>query len=230
MQKECKLPNDAWVLIGLHLKPRHLSKLLRVSKKMRQLLDNNAYWTRVAAQLVWREKECLEIGPWDRVHFAPIEVNLYDMLALDRGYFWGMELFFGRLSETIDFYSKNDDEKYRSWWDNLKAMSLEEKTRQGIKSVDEDNYNRTPFEEPGMTMKQVAKKSILASYHLLENADVYEKKFNKFVTELEDDPMPAAFKRAVMGKVNRILWDCSQFEKEKHPSEIAFGICKFGAD
>ncbi len=104
MQNQSKLPDEIWVQIGLHLKPRHLAKLIRVSKKMKKLVDNDAYWTRVAAHAVWRQKECLELRSWEGENFAPIEVNLYDMLALDRGYFWGMELFLGRLNETIDFY------------------------------------------------------------------------------------------------------------------------------
>ena len=232
MQKECKLPNDAWVLIGLHLKPRHLSKLLRVSKKMRQLLDNNAYWTRVAAHAVWRSNDCLEIMPCHGRKFTLIEVNLYDLLALDRGYYWGVELFLARLVETIDFYSKNEvDEVHRSWWEEMKAMSLEEKTRKEIKTRNQYQYGlQPPFDETSMSMKQVAKKLISASAHLNEDADEYEKKFNKFVTELEDDPMPAAFKRVVMGKVNDLLWDCSDAKTRMCPSHIAFGICKFGGD
>lgn len=200
---------------------------------MRQLVDNNAYWTRVATQAVWRNHICLEISACDIENFTPIEVNLYDLLALDRGYYWGMERFLGRLFEAIEFYSKNDDDMHRSWWEELKAMSLEEKTRKGMICLNQINYwrdpsNRTPFGEPGMSMKEVAKKRILASSHLCKDADVYEKKFNKFVTDLEDDPMPAAFKRVVMGKVNDLLWDCCDANMKKCPSDIAWGICKFG--
>jgi hypothetical protein len=227
MQKECKLPNDVWVLIGLHLKPRHLAKLIRVSTKIKSLVDNNAYWTRVAAHAVWREKECLEIMACDTLNFTPIDVNLYDMLGLDRGYYWGMELFLGRLNEAIEFFSKNDEvQMYLSWWEEMKAMSLEEKTREGIKAVAEDNYQKTPFKELGMSMKEVAKKRI-SYYHV--NRDDDDKKFNKFVTDLEDDPMPAAFKREVMSKVKELLWDCWKPNKTTCPTDIALGICKFGS-
>lgn len=227
MPNKCKLPNDAWVLIGLHLKPRHLAKLIRVSTKIRQLVDNNAYWTRVAAHAVWRDQDCLEVMACDKPEFPPFKVNLYYMLALDRGYHWGMELFLGRLDEFIEFYSKNDREMNRSWWEELKAMTLEEKTRELIRSSDEEYHRTIPSEELGMSMKEIAKKRISISSYSHVNPDENDKKFNQFVIDLEDDPMPAAFKRVVMGKVRNLLWDCWKPNVEMCTTDLALGICKF---
>jgi len=138
-----------------------------------------------------------------------------------------MELFLGRLDEAIEFYSKNDREMYRSWWEGLKTMSLEEKTREEIRSLDQENYHRTPFEEPGMSMKEVAKKRISGSFYAHVNPDEDDEKFNKFVIDLEDDPMPAKFKRVVMGKVKDLLWSCWKTDVLMCPTDIALGICKF---
>ena len=125
------LPPDAWVLIGLHLKPRYLAKLLRTSKSVQRLVDNHQYWTRVAAHQVWRSFEGMEIddsqSPEDVL--PRIEHNLMHMLGLEHSYLWTMELFFRRLDDVIAYYAVHDQEVYRPFWESLKPKSLEEKTR-----------------------------------------------------------------------------------------------------
>ncbi len=107
-------------------------------------------------------------------------------------------------------------------------MSLEEKTREGIRSLNKINYGEPPFEEPGMSMKVVAKKHISCSFHLHEDADENDKHFNKFVADLDDDPMPAAFKRVVMRKVKTMLLGCEDTDEEMCPSHMGMRICRFG--
>jgi hypothetical protein len=125
------IPADTWVLIGLHLKPRYLSRLLRTCKRVKMLVDNNNYWTRVAAHRIWRTCESMEIedvASNDDV-LPRIEHNLLHMIGLDHGYFWTMELFFRRLDDVIQYYAAHDELMYRPFWEGLKDMSLEQKTR-----------------------------------------------------------------------------------------------------
>jgi hypothetical protein len=41
-------------MVGMHIPPHHLRKLMCVSKSMYRTVDTNAYWTRVASHLFWR--------------------------------------------------------------------------------------------------------------------------------------------------------------------------------
>ena len=81
-----------------------------------------------------------------------------------------------------------------------------------------------------MSMKEVAKKRILASFQLRAIKDDRDEKFNKFVIDLEDDPMPAAFKRVVMGKLKELIWDCFKLDVITSSTDIGRGICRFGPD
>jgi hypothetical protein len=227
----CKLPPDAWALIGLHLKPRHIALLIRTSTKIKHLVDNEAYWTRVAFHMVWRKEELLET--WDHTErkvLTPMNENLYDMLALDRGYYQGMELFIKRVDEAIDYWSKHVSEEYRWEWDKFKTMSLKEKILEQMKRNYEVEHHRTiPVDELEKTMKEVAKEHILQSLRILvSTVDENDKAYNAFVLDLEDDPMPAKYKRRIMDKVRTLLWESWKPDCDVCPTDIAQGICKFG--
>jgi hypothetical protein len=59
-----KLGPDIIRNLQLHLKPRHVLKLMLRCKNMFQILDSNdQYWARVAAHAVWRDLYELEITP-----------------------------------------------------------------------------------------------------------------------------------------------------------------------
>ena len=99
---------------------------MRVSKSINQLVDNDTYWTRVAAHLVWRDCECM--GVKGGVHVLPhIPHDLYYMDG-HRGYYWTMERFLQRMEEVIAHYSEG-------WCENVKSMSLEERTRFWMRGV-----------------------------------------------------------------------------------------------
>ena len=112
------LPPDAWVLIGLHLRPRYLAKLLQTSKDVKRLVDTNQYWTRVATHQVWRTFEGMEIddSPAAEDVLPRVDHNLMHMLGLEHGYFWTMELFFHRLDYVIAYYAVRDEQEYRPFW------------------------------------------------------------------------------------------------------------------
>ena len=98
-------------------RPRYLAKLLQTSKNVQRLVDNNQYWTRVAAHQVWQSFECMDINDSpateDVLPWPGIEHNLMHMLGLDQGYFWTMQLFFWRLEDAIAYYAAHDVEECR---------------------------------------------------------------------------------------------------------------------
>ena len=83
------LQEDVWRSVSLHLKPRHLSKLMLTCKTMLRCVDTDQYWTRVAAHLVCRGCDWMELHseefPEETDVLKPIsEVNLYYLIGLDR--------------------------------------------------------------------------------------------------------------------------------------------------
>ena len=218
------LPPDAWMLIGLHLRPRYLAKLLQTSKNVQRLVDTNQYWTRVAAHQVWRTFEGMEIddSPVAEDVLPRIEHNLMHMLGLEHSYLWTMELFFRRLDDVIAYYAVHDQEVYRPFWESLKPKSLEEKTRswmiERLKPLSPPaTVEKTVATE--WTMKDIAKNEIEDT-----NAD-HDSRLNKFVCSMEDDPMPPAYKRAFFRKLDAILWGTICTPRGDPTGELHWGHC-----
>ncbi len=219
------LPPDVWALIGLHLKPRYLALLIRTSKQVKQAVDNDAYWTRVAFHAVWREDSLVDVRNRSEhlTDMIPLKENLYDLLGLDVGYYQAMELFIKRVDETLCFYASSDcqTEAWRAYYDKLKTMSLKEKI------INHNFWGIIP-EESQMTMKEMAKKYISKA---LSETDM---SYNAFLIDLEDDPMPAKYKRQVIAKVGKVLEEvCYRHYRENQRFHdgvhFAYHIDKFGA-
>ena len=227
--QQSTITSDIWLQIGMHLKPRHLYKLMQTSKRIKQVVDNEAYWTRVAAHMVWRDCDCMEVNvPRERHYVLPdIEHNLYHMLGLDHGYYWGMERFLKRMDEAIDYFSIEEPDEYGMWWANLKPMSLMERTREWMKEDARRVQKQLTERELNMSMKEVAQKKIIASLSLRENYDENDHIYNELVCELEDDPMPAIYKRKIFRKLDKFLWKSFSTETKQFPTEIVDRICKF---
>jgi hypothetical protein len=133
---------EVWTLVGTHLPPRHLNKLLRVSKQISSNVDNHDYWTLVAAQLIWRDCASMEIHPCGTCEFDVMpraDVDLYDIPRTDGDYRYLMRRFLARMEEMRDTYTKGAqkmlDEKnhvclfgnndhYPDWWNNTFAQPL----------------------------------------------------------------------------------------------------------
>jgi len=194
------LSDDAWVHIGLHLKPRHLSKLMRTCKRINRLVDNETYWTRVAAHLVWREQWSMEIEqPYDG--YIPSEPLLpvvdsgwYNMVGLDRGYYWSMESFIQRIQDSLDAYSCNGDDDDWVFTNQYQALNLKERT---VKLY------RRGWNHEGATMKGLAKQQTILHWVTYPSRDFKGEwpKLQKFVCDLEDDPIPAVYKRQMLRKM-----------------------------
>ena len=226
------LSPDVWVLVGLHLKPRYLAKLMRTSKTVKKLVDNETYWTRVAAHLLWRNCDCMEIytSAEDFDVLPRIDHNLYYMLGLDHGYYWGMERLFQRMDEVIEYYSLpvNSPEGDHKWWENLKCMTLAEKTREWMKEGEKTSGRKWTSEELRMSMKEVIRTETVASLSIHD-----DKMYNKFLCDIEDEQMPTAHKRIIMRKLKTMLWGIwnanvlNSPDSYYCPTDIAQSICRF---
>ncbi len=222
---ELAITSDAWIQIGLYLKPRHLSKVMQTNKTIKKIVDNENYWARVAAQLVWRIGFDIEVPlplfPEESGTLPKIDHNLYYMLGLDHGYYWAMERFIQRIDETIDQESmddeedeSSDDEDYRGWWSSLKTMTLADKTHAYIEHTSR-SYER-------MSMKELAESRYLESIVGDRNA----KEYNRFLCEIEDDPMPPIYKKTLFRKLGKFLFNFNDGTRLS-TDNLAFGICRF---
>jgi hypothetical protein len=194
------LSDDVWVQIGLHLKPRHLSKLMRTNKRIMCLVDNEAYWTRVAAHLVGRDHWMLELKPYFETYHKPEflppgDSSLYFMVGLDRGYHWAMESFMDRFQCSVDALLRENDPDGR----DLVARF------HGLQTVQEKviAMDWFPCQLDKNTMKQVAKHKTIEKWVDFKNRRFGDKwpSIRKFLIDLEDDPMPAMYKRRIMRNI-----------------------------
>ena len=100
---------EVWTLIGTHLPPRHLFKLLCTSKQVKDYVDNHEYWTRVFGQLIWRDFESMEIhpcGPSENDVMPRVPVDLYDIPRTEGDYHRLMSRFYARIEEMREVYTK----------------------------------------------------------------------------------------------------------------------------
>jgi hypothetical protein len=222
--------------IGLHLKPRHLAKLLRTSKTINKIVDNEAYWTRVAAHAAWHDCCFMDLHPMDRgfERLQPMQHNLYYMIGLDRGYYWSMERFFERLDECIEFYSNStdvDDARHKQWCIKLKPMSLAERTWARVEF--RDNLMGT-LSGAHASMKELAKSECgkLMIYSNSGRSAETSACINKFMRAMDDEPIPAAYKRAMFKKLDDFLYELSEADHRggvnySFADHLANDICKF---
>jgi hypothetical protein len=223
------LSPDLWVQIGLHLKPRHLAKLIATSKTMKKLVDNDTYWTRVAAHMVWRENNYMFVhtppvmyaSDFDG-HLHRIHHNLYHMIGLEHGYYWSMERFFQRMEEVIDYYSNyvGNNAKVsntKQVWTLLKPMSLLERTSYLVSEYASKNPHMpkisdewaTEHDETTLSMKDLAKSRTLKSLHAYgidDECAEAETMFNKFTGQMDDERIPVAYKQVIFKKLRKLFF------------------------
>lgn len=126
--------------IQMHLKPRHLAKLLQTCKYMNMMLGtNNEYWTRVAAHLVWRDQtECINNYDNFTIHSDRFRNRLYDMVNLPHGYKFAMDEFIVIIRKEMasDEHDFDDDEDGKDpfKWKACADAPLDVKVRVGMKT------------------------------------------------------------------------------------------------
>lgn len=195
------LPDDVWLHIGLHLKPRHLSKLMRTCKRIKRLVDNETYWTRVVAHLALRDSFVVDIAPPNgqklpySVYLPPEDPSLYFMVGLEQGYYHGMQRFIQRISDQLAACIQEGDEQDRAW-------ALEKQKLTFFELAFDFAFKKWLPEDDGM--KGFAKAATIQCWiegkkHLKDRWP----KLRKFLIDLEDDPMPVVYKRSFFRK----MWD-----------------------
>lgn len=200
------LSDDVWVQIGLHLKPRHLFKLMCTNKRVKLLVDNEVYWTRVAAHLLLRDHWMLEShAPHERgfgseACLPPFESKHYYMVGLDQGYFRAMEYFMHRIEASIEAYSLLGDQHDLAYITRIresgKGLGLE-----GLVHARKPGKHVLTTD----TMKELARYETISFWKTGKQEHIGESwpNIQKFLCQLEDDPMPAKYKRHVF----RSMWE-----------------------
>jgi hypothetical protein len=215
------LSSEVWTLIGLHLKPRHLIKLAATCKQVQKAVDNEIYWTRVYTHLLWRRCEELEIQAVedsDRNTLPCIEYGLFHMYAVEKGYYWGMQRFFQRMEEAIEYYSENDSDytfdDESEWWASLKHMSMAERNKALVRKEKRIKHEYT-------TMKGLARIEMIENMDMKtidsQKTEAEQKHFSRFACEIEDDPIPIKYKRVLMRKISRLFWHRLETEDVMSP-------------
>jgi hypothetical protein len=236
------LQEDEWRSISLHLKPRHLSKLLLTCKTIQRWVDTNLYWTRVAAHLVCRGCAWMELQsgefPEETDILKPIPgVNLYFLIGLDRGYFWGVERFLLRIQEAIEVYSTSEKcEAVTGRWLSqfLEIPSLQDRiVKVYVESTQRSESGwvcslpRIRGDETCVPMKELAKRMTHKDWIKGKNNPM-RKRLKDFVCKLEDDPMPAQYKRFFSRELHSLIWSLITVDGvELCPTEVAMDICLF---
>lgn len=230
------LTPDAWTNVGTCLKPRHLAKLLQTNKALCKVLDNETYWTRVAAHLVWRGSDCLELHtrefPEEEDRLPVLEEhNLYYMLGLERGYKWGIDLFIDRIQAAIDAYSTLPDGP-GPWWAEFKVIpSLRDRTVKFYTETTGQHWYgiHLPYikgDEQQISMKELAKR-VTEQDWIRGKSDTTRKILKAFVCKMEDADIPPASKRYCFRELNTLFWRLAANGLEIAPTEIGMDICLF---
>ena len=221
-----QLSNEAWTLIGLNLKPRHLATLMRTSKAVRAAVDNEAYWTRVAAHLVWRNCGTMEVysggtrDAWDIL--PPPAMNLYYLNGLDVGYALAMDTFIQRIDVMMTACTQRGDD-----WTEYQAADLRTRTIMLLKDSMEHNTISLKMtgDEDSISMKALAERIVRHEARPGRASELTR----RFVHELDDHPMPPGFKRDIMDKLGQLLCNLSHpwSPSSADPYDIQCEICQF---
>jgi len=194
------LSDDTWAHIGLHLKPRHLSKLLRTCKRVNRVVDNETYWTRVVAHLALRDSWLVDVDRpcGEKVPFCeflpPADPSLYFMVGLEQGYYQGMQCFLQRIPDMLVAFVKEGGEYERTLARKKQGQTLEQLT------LDYAMEKWAPYSDG---MKGFAKVATI-EYWVSDRTDEYGvewPKFQRFLIDMEDDPMPVVYKRRFFRKM-----------------------------
>jgi hypothetical protein len=187
------LPHDVLRHIGLHLKPRHLYKLMVASKRLLRVVDCNVYWERAAAHAVLRHIYSMEIEP------GPNQIcqrrGLFSLVNVD--YREGIDCVIERARRVLG--------------DHLNVAELV-RAGEAIILIDPHNYHHihAALARSAATMKEVVKRETL---RVLAEQTSVGRKLRKFQRELDDDPeLSRSAKRKFMGKFEALLKDVAEDE------------------
>jgi len=215
---------ELFAFIGQHLRPRKLYLLMQTNKQILASVEQDSYWTRVAAHLVWRGCESMEVEDYTYkdVHdqLPQPTFNMYHLNGADQGYCKAMDAFVARIGQMIALPAPEGQDLWRSF----RGRSVREQTIMQYQATHDDFGMGPLWDEGTITMKQLAKR-IVCSWPLSGN----QKRRKAFVDDLEDHPMPARYKREIMQKLHTLLWEWEHASGSHHTcaAKIAQDICHF---
>jgi len=190
------LPPELLRHIGLHLKPRHLYKLMVASKRLLQTVDWEGYWERAAAHGVLRHVYSMEIEPDpNQICCFPKRRGLFNLVNVD-------------YREGIDCVIQGARHVFG---DNLNVAELV-RAGEAIVMVDPDNYRHihAAFAESAQTMKEVVRRE---TRRVLAEQTSVGHKLRKFQRDLDDTTrVSGAAKTYLMRKLEALLTDVAEDE------------------
>jgi len=195
------LPREIWTIIGLHLRPRHLVKLMLTCKTINMAVNNEMYWTRVAAHVQWRNCQFMDLS----------SSQLYFMNGLECGYYAGMNEFLEYMDDVI----QDEFPEYQ-----ILDLRMRVVTRFKDELVKYHDPVSMQGDENQITMKTFTRRLLLYEYQFVP----VNEKMIKFVNNLEDSQMPYKFKKEIMTNLRDLV--CGL-----HPKtclgDLVIGICRF---
>jgi hypothetical protein len=190
------LPPELLRLIALHLKPRHLYKLMVASKRLLQTVYCDAYWERAAAHAVLRHVYSMEIEPGpNQICKFPQRRGLFNLVNVD-------------YRESINCVIERARQVFGS------ALDVAALVRAGEATIlmDPDNYRHihAAFTDDAATMKAIVKRETLRV--LAEQTSVGHK-LREFQRDLDDATrVSRAAKTYLMRKLATLFSDVAEDE------------------
>jgi hypothetical protein len=208
-----RLTPELWAMVSLHLKPRHLSKLMLTNKQIKAAVDVDPYWARVAAHLMWRNEEMLELSDDEDMQsyrsLPPPCPNLFYLVNAQGGYYQGMECFLLRLRQLLA-QGYTFSEKWGEFADAPLPAIVRLYDRFRAIDMDEDELFDKDEE---LSMKQIAQRECA-------QMAPQDPSLREFVHTIEDDPMPAEHKRRFMEALDVMMWKMTPGTQHPRPRTL----------
>ena len=228
---------DAWSMIALHLKPRHMFKLMLVSKPINKAVDTDAYWARVALHLMWRQ-DILLLNGHPELRAPELSDRLGELSAMvnvQAGYYAGMEKFIKLVRLfTADGYLKRFEEysDFHEFQDAPLCALVRLYERFTVKHhikyllfgkpMDPEKAYMHCDKDEKLSMKQVAQREDAICVKMRRRYVLED--WVKFMRVMEDDPMPAAHKRRFANTLQEFFSNYIVEHAEKDDEEENVGL------
>jgi hypothetical protein len=219
-----RLGPELIMMIARHLLPRHFYKLMQTSKYVKNTIDTEEYWERVALYYVFRNFEITEIMYCDdKDRIFPKLSGLYYLVNLEHGYNKTMDIIVARVRDIMG-RDYDDDGSWKPLVNAPIAMLVRAGEREmcnglgwgfGMSTI------RFYKEHPAVTMKDVAKREV--DLNMVHDTPS-RRKLRKFQHKMDDDTyFSRKDKTRFMKDFETImddLWDGK-------PCEVNFGDVSF---
>ncbi len=184
---------DIWSNVAMHLKPRHLLKLMTVSKGMKSVVDSQSYWLREAVVVSWSVGALNDGCQVD----LPSDVGPSRMANLAHGYNRAMNDF---VSDIRQFIKNN----YKAYSMNIACPDVVDKLSLSqlfelAKSVECDHI-KTQAQDMSLVPKSFCQRHKCSSAP--ESAVAIK---NRLIQRVDDIPIDRTFKQQIMRDILQYL-------------------------